>query len=230
MIINSYRFGEASNPYLVGLVQYNPLVANSNGTVGVNGTDTSITYGAHGDFQNSASFTASTSSQINLGDNDNFSFGDGSTNSDFTIHIRFAHAVAPSTDFLLGKRDASTNREYQLSYLTGGLSLRWREFDDSTGGTRNIQYALSPSTSTFYSVTITNESGTLKMYIDGVDTGETQGTTGTYVAMENGTADLILGKYSASTTFSLNGYLGEFAIWNRALSAAEISAMPEPII
>lgn len=226
-IDNSYRF---SNPLLVDLVQYSNLVSDSIATVGQNGTDTSVSYGSHGDFQNSADLTASTSSNINLGDSDNFSFGDGSTNSDFTIHIRFAHNVAPNADFLLGKRDASTNREYQLSYVTGGTRLRWREFDQSTGGTRDIEYILSPSTSTFYSVTIVNLSGTLYMYIDGVDTGNSESTSGTYVAMENSTADLILGKYSASTSFSLNGYLGELAIWKRGLSALEVASISQPLI
>lgn len=228
IVANSYRFG--SNPYLVGLVQYNPLVSSSAATIGANGTDTSISYVDAGDFQNSADFTASTSSQINLGDDDNFSFGNGSTDSDFTIHARFNHASAANTDFILGKRDASTNREYQLAYVTGGVTLRWRQFDQSTSGTRSIDYALSPSTSTWYTVTITHISGTLKMYIDGVDTGSTQSDSGSYTAMENGTADLILGKYSASTTFSLNGYLGEIAIWSRGLSATEVANIPEPII
>lgn len=224
-INNAYRFG--TNPLLVGLVHFAPLDVNSNGQIsGINGTDTGISYPTTGTFEKSADFTAGTTSQIDFGDSDIFSFGDGTDDSDFTIDVSFAHAVLPNADFIFGKRDASTNREYQFGYVTGGTKLRFRAFDQSTGGTRSIDYVLNPVIDTFYRITITCVSGVLKIYSEGVDTGETHVDGGSYTAMENGTAGLILGKYSASTSFSLNGYIKNLRIWNRGLSDAEVLNIP----
>lgn len=204
------------------LTHYYPLVSNSEDEISaIDGTDTAISYSDNGDFQNTSNFTAGNTSQISFNDDDSFSFGDGVTDSDFSISLRFCFNVLPTQCFLIGKRNASTDREFQLAIDTPGVTLRWRQFDQSSGAIRRVDYVLNPVVDTWYHVIITHSSGTLKMYIDGIDVGNASEDVG-YVSMEAGAENLILGKYSASTTFSLNGYLGEFAIWEKELTPFQV--------
>lgn len=224
-VLNTYRKLKNSidlDFILDGLQHYFPLEVNSEDELSsISGVDSSITYDDNNDFQNTADFTLNTATEINLGHESSFSFGNGTIDQDFTIMLRFALDSAPFQEFLLGKRNATTDKEYQLSYV--GNSLRWRQFDQSSGGTRDLIHVHNPDLNQFYLLHITCISGVLKMYLDGVFTNDTQLDSGSYTAMEQSVSELILGKYSVNNSFTLDGFLGEFAKWNRGLSNSEIS-------
>ena len=63
----------------------------------------------------------------------------------------------------------------------------------------------------------------MEIYVDGALKTPTRTGLGTYVAMENETSPLTIGKNAQSTTRSLNGYMDETAIFDKELTALEVS-------
>jgi hypothetical protein len=202
--------------------------SNSLDTIGANdGTDTSISYVA-GLIGNCADFTAGTSSQISVADNESLSFGDGITDSPFSISFSVKFATVGNAVFLakIGST-AATLREYQVFYNAG--SFFWRLIDQSSGGFIEDKLIFTASAAIWYHFTLTyNGSGSntgLKTYKDGVLQSTTKTLSGTYTAMEKWTAPVLLGKTAPNTTFSLNGYMDAVRLWDKELSASEVSSI-----
>ena len=162
---------------------------------------------------------------VDCGDSNVFSFGNGTTDSPFSIScwIRF-NSVANSTG-LMGKDSSGTDTEYQIRL--GFSNLRFRLYDDSTSG--YIQKSLSNplSINTWYHIAFTYDGSStstgLKIYVDAVtptQTGLTGG--GTYTAMENTASPFTIG--SVSNVF-MNGNIDEVGMFNTELSASEILAI-----
>lgn len=222
--------GDGNNPLWGNVIAYYPLISDSvDYKNGYNGTDTSVTYGSGaGDFQNTANYTASTSANTSIADNNDFSFGNGTTDSSFSLSFR-VNWSAINTSLLISKRGsvAANDREYQVYLVTGGTTLSLRLFDQSTGGTRDINFTLSPSTGTVYWIVFTYDASANegKAYVNGTQQiafPYTPGDTGSYTAMENGAGNVTFAKAPYGTSNSLNGYLGEVIFFNKALSQTEI--------
>lgn len=211
---------DTANPLLTDLVQYNPLVSNSNATIGVNGTDTNVTYGDYGDFQHSADFNTATS-VINFGDNDNFSFGDGVTNTDFTISMRLKFDSLAGVIFL-DKRDAS-NSEYLMRLRTGNVTINGRIITNG-GGFDEGGMALFPSTNVWYWLIFYLDTSLNIVGVREYDLG-IGGSTGITETLSNTSADLLLGKAYNNGTF--NGSIGEFAIWRRILTTVDLDLIKD---
>lgn len=226
IIANPYRFEQSS--LLDNVKEYWPLISNSNGMNGNNGTDTSMSYSDGGDFQNMADFTAGTSSKISVADADVLSFGNGTTDEDFSISFRCSFSSLPSVLAVLFIKNSTsnTNAEYSCYYQLGTDNLSFRRFDASTGAFRLRQAAsLGITTSTVYWFVITYKQSTddLKIYLDGVSQSITSGGSGTYTAMENLGEPLTIGKNNANTTQSLDGYLGELIYFDKELTTDDIA-------
>ena len=71
---------------------------------------------------------------------------------------------------------------------------------------------------TWYHITGTRDGSTLKLYINGVLTASTTDTT---VSDTDNTTDISFGKRTGGTQY-FDGYLKDFKIWNRALTADEV--------
>jgi hypothetical protein len=221
-VINSKRYEEniVTNPLLNGLVQYNPMITNSVATIGVDGADTGVVYGDYGDFQNMADFPNNTS-VVNLGDSDNFTFGNGLVNGEFTFSTR-AKFDSLGSMVLFGKLNG-TDKEYRFRLVTGNITMRFETWDNSTGDEWVVDYAQSPVIDTVYWYLIRLKAGVLSMFIDGVNVSNSPVSNAqeNYTAMENTTAELLLGKHF-NTGANYNGKLRDFAVWNRGLPDNEI--------
>lgn len=210
------------DPYLASQIAYYPFDTNSNDLINAqNGTDTAVSYANAGIVGNSATFNG-TSSMINIADNDNFSFGTGS----FSINI-WVYPVGNS-GYLISKRNASFI-EYQSTYNITSATIILTLFSGSTtGNSIGSTFSGALTANAWNMVTFTFSGGTsasnIKCYLNAVPLSGTNQTIGTYVAMSNTTAGVILGRLGSAASGYLNGRLDQTRIWKgRELTSGEVS-------
>jgi len=210
---------------LINIISYWNFDADSLDQVGSNdGADTSMSYST-GKVSNAANFTASTSSQVSVVDDNTLSFGDGSTDVAFSIVCWVKFSSVASTMVIIDKRlSDNTNKEYTMFNEVAPNRIVWRMFDQSTGATRDVETSITVSAGIWYHIAVTFNGTTGKMYIDTVDTS-TNNDTGSYTAMENGTGALLFGKDARNTTSSLDGLIDEKAFFDKELSFDEVLAI-----
>ena len=162
-----------------------------------------------------------TDDYIEVSDHDNLSFGNGSTDSAFTM-AGWVKLDATSLQRFITKSGSST-AEYIFG-TGGGSNLLLALYDDTTSVVRYRVSTGTLSTGTWTHVAVTHTSGTIKLYIDGTEDSGTSGDIGSYTAMHNSTGTVRLGGYQNGSQYT-NGKLDELAVWDEALTATEISAM-----
>lgn len=134
-----------------------------------------------------------TNDYVNLGDSDDFSFGDG-TNDEAVTWFGVVEVVdVAGSQVVISKLDETTGieqREYRLD-ITSAQKIRLIQFDESVGVacSKIIDGALSIGYHSFV-VTSPGDGGAtamnnVKIYIDGVLVASTATNDGAYVAMEN---------------------------------------------
>jgi hypothetical protein len=159
---------------------------------------------------------------IEIADADNLSFGNGTTDSPFSISAWVN--MTDATNFrIVNKYDS--NFEYLFS--TGGAdTIVFLLYDNSTGGRIGRLYstALTSFQGSWIHLAATysgNGSSTgLKIYLNGSRVDNTDNNSGSYTAMENTTAPLEIGKV---TTTRANGLIDEVSIFNFALTDEGVS-------
>ncbi len=210
------------------IVSYYKLDSNSNDFVGSNnGTPTDITY-TTGIVNNAAEYNNS-SSIINIPDSNDLSFGNGTTDTPFSISFWVYQISLNSTIFYTNKRDASFI-EYNVYYSVSRNGYSFALFSDSTDVSADryiLETGVTPKLNVWEHICATydgsSNSNGLKFYIDGQSITNTNvEVTGVYTAMDNTTAPLILGSFLVSPTVRLNGRLDETLIWNKELSQNEV--------
>ena len=162
-----------------------------------------------------------TDQYINVGDSDNFSFGDSSTDLPFSVSAWIY--MNDATNFRILNKYNAPNYEYQFD-VGGSSNLRFFIFDGSnyrarTGSTlsTNQWYHV---VATYNGVGGTNAQDGIKIYVDGVEITGTTDSNGSYTAMNNTTAPVYIGRIGSSYA---NGKLDEVAIFNTALSSEKIT-------
>lgn len=209
------------------IVSYYPLNTNSDDSVGTNdGTDTSMSYDSGGVVSNRGNFTSSTSSKIEIADDNSLSFGNGSIDTPFS-YILWVKFLTNGSWVLIKKANKSTlntDFEYQMSIGVGTLNFHC---GDNTQSNRiSVDISQSFITGVWYHLAFTyNGSGVesgINIYIDGVKGERTFVSAGSYTAMENETSPVIFGKNGDATTRSLNGYMDELALFDVELSQIQI--------
>jgi len=164
---------------------------------------------------------------IDFGDSDDFSFGDGNNDSPFSVS---AWIKPKRTDKfrVLAKYDSAAGVREWIFTTDGNSQLILYIFDESTNGTLLQRCSLDPITNyldQWVHVSCTydgssNSSG-VKLYINGVESQDTDNSAGTYVAMENTTKPLIMGSLTG-TDYS-EGNISDARLYNTDLTATEIS-------
>lgn len=207
------------------IVSYWNFDSDSTDQVGSNdGTDTSMSYVASGGIGNVADFTAGVTSKITVADAANLSFGNSTTDSEFSLLCRVKLSATSGVIQFIRKGAAATLREYVFRYDTGKLQLRL--FDQSSGGYIEATFTISLSTATWYEFAGTyngssSQSG-IELYKDGALLAATKTLSGSYTAMENQSDPLVFGNISDNTTQALNGFEDEAVIFNKKLTALEV--------
>ncbi len=191
------------------------------------GTGTAITYIA-GKSGNAVDLTTGTSSKVDVADAAELSFGDGSTDSPFSISM-YVYFNSLTDGMVFDKRTVGGGaREYSGWWDSGPNMLVFRLFDQSTGGYIQYKHAWTPSTATWYHLTFTYSgsgiSSGMVIYLDGLAVGSPT-SSGSYTAMENGTGSLVIGKQASGTTFSVDGYIDGFGLWSKELTSDEVTSI-----
>lgn len=209
------------------IISYWNFDSDSLDQVGANdGTDTSMSYVSSGGIGNVANFTAGTSSKITLADSDTLSFGNGTTDSAFSIifNVKF-NSVSPTIQYFINKFNATSTIQEYLFFRNGDsfiVNLR----DDSVPAVLRITYGTTISTGVWYNIIFTYDGSStqsgLKLYLNSIS-GGTTGISGTYIAMENSANAVSIGKHPTATSVSFNGYMDETAIFDKELSAIEVA-------
>ena len=160
---------------------------------------------------------------VNLGDSNDFSFGDGSTDSPFSISMWVKLADEKQQGFIA--KSKSSQNEYHIITSGTGL-LRFRLYDNSTGGYIQSQMDTAASTLSWVNYVFTydgsgDETG-INIHTDNSLLAQTKGRAGTYTAMENTTADLRVGS-SQQNNFYLEGNTDEVALFDIELSSSQVA-------
>jgi len=164
-----------------------------------------------------------TSSYIDCGDSDSFSFGDGTNDSPFSISVWVNMDVA--TRFRIINKYNINNPKEWLFAVGGDNTLRLNLYDNSN---QNYIGKKSASTLTSYegqwihlacSYDGSSSVDGVKLYLNGSRLGETDNSSGGYVAMENSTQPVLIGHQGNDYA---NGKIDEVAVFSRELTPAQI--------
>ena len=161
---------------------------------------------------------------VDCGDNDNLSFGDGSTDSAFSISAWIKPDNNEKFRIVFKYNATQSLREYYFQ-VAGGQKLQVGLYDASNLGSKSRNGVTTIPENVWSHVAMTyngNGSSTgIKIYLNGsLDNGSTGGG-GTYTAMNNTSEPLLIGEYNGGT--SADGEIDEVAIFNTALSAVDIT-------
>ena len=108
-----------------------------------------------------------------------FTFGTG----DFTIEFWMNHGVTGSYDILYdGRRDGSTDVAPMI-YLVSGVVNYYTT--DGSGGGNKITGTSTLSLNSWHHISLNRESGSTKLYVNGIQEGSTYSDSNSYVAKEN---------------------------------------------
>ena len=165
-----------------------------------------------------------TDDYVNLGDDDDFSFGDGSNDEAVTWFGVIEVVAGTSNQIIISKRDDTTGtliREWSIM-LSVTETILCHIFDNSVNVNcaRESDSSLSNGWHTWV-ITYDGAGGataanTIKIYIDGVVTTSAATNNASYVAMENLTC---LTKVGARTESS--GLVGSFLLGDNALTGVD---------
>lgn len=160
-----------------------------------------------------------------------FSFGNGSTDSAFTI-VALVNPANTADMWMAGKySDAGGNKREYIFGSDGSSTLLIRLFDNSTGGYIGRAYssAITADTGTWhvYAMTYSGSSTAAgcKLYRDGTRVDDFDSNSGSYTAMENLTAKFGTYIISSSTVVPFKGKYGYLAVFSSELTAAQIKQL-----
>ena len=151
---------------------------------------------------------------VNLGDHDDFSFGDGNNDEAVTYFGVMEVIDSVATDIILSKADHTSGselREWEI-YLGGAEDLYFKQYDESTNA-GCYKYADANLSLGYHSWAITSPGdggaaamNNVKIYIDGALVGSTASNSGSYVAMENLSTPCLIGArtYTGGTVEGFN--------------------------
>lgn len=204
-----------------GIVAYwalNETSGQRNDSVGTNHlTDNNTVASATGVISNSALFVKANSESLSSSDTSDLSMGD----IDFTLAgwVKFNTVVTDTTSYITSKYTSTAAGEYFLAYA--GASNAWRFSVVNPSSTIATVFASEiPVSNTWYFVAAWHDSvnDTISLQINN-GTVYTASASG---GVRDGSNVFRLGSASSpSSAFFLDGYIDEFGIWKKALTAEE---------
>jgi len=169
---------------------------------------------------------------LDLGDEDTFSFGDGSTDSPFSLSAWIKPDAIANNTILMGKNSGTGTEEYEFRFGSGGSGngLRFRLWDASASKYIQVRLDVTIPTGSWSHVVATYDgTGTatgIEIYVDGVIPFNTELTQAGYVAMENTAAPFSMGTLGGQGGMTFyDGKMDEVSMFDIELSAAQVFAI-----
>ncbi|MDD5265412.1 MAG: discoidin domain-containing protein, partial [Candidatus Bipolaricaulis sp.] len=215
-------------------------VTDSQGTQnGVATTDTSNLMAAGATVYTGTSFDLDNQYYVNVADNASHTFGNSTVDSAFSL-AAWVYVPQYPADTIISKRDDTSGALKREYILYASLSdIYFTISDNSTGGYRRVRtnstyFSWPPSwgwhfiVATYDGTGGTNAQNGMEIYIDGVNETNARESSGTYVAMENTAAPVLIGAHedtSGVITGLWNKRIDNVMIFNKELSAGEVLAL-----
>jgi hypothetical protein len=164
---------------------------------------------------------------IEIADSPHLSFGDGTSDSPFSISAWINIEDVSNGFYIINKGIVGSSTHEYLLYLPSG-KLTFYAYDQSAGSYIGRQYdnVLTSFDGSWIHVAATySGSGAnsgIKLYLNGVQVDDTNFSSGSYTAMEADTAAVTLGRYDTSYD---EGSMADFKIHNLELSTAEVKEL-----
>jgi hypothetical protein len=239
MVAKNYIFGRKyGDNFLTNLVGYYPFNSNANDLSGKGYNGKAIdspTYGT-GKVGNAINFVNDGGLRyINVADNNDFSFTNGTTDVPFTISM-WVNLTAFSTtgNWFINKRGATSGTdEWQFVFFENRVQFWKFQFNNNAiyqqiATNVNI-LPLNTWTHFVYTDNGSGSVGSGKMYRNGaLDVNINTNVGGTYTRMNNGTNVTRIGmnSWAPVETLKHRGLIDELAIWkNRELTSTEVAEL-----
>ena len=166
---------------------------------------------------------------IDCGDNDNLSFGNGTTDSPFSISLWVKLSGTNTIEAALSKYGIESKREY-IVYIVN-QKVRLLINDSSAAAVRYVETSSAISVGSwvhiigvYNGVGGNNAQNGMKIYINGTLSSTTSFTSGTYVAMENSSQPFEIGRYFNGVQY-FAGNIDEVSVFNSELSASDVTSI-----
>ena len=166
---------------------------------------------------------------IEIADADNLSFGNGTTDSAFSISLWIKLSGTTFIEAPISKYGTDGLREYMIYIVNQKVRLLIIDADTTAVRLVETNNAISVGswvhiTTTYNGVGGNNAQNGMKIYINGILASTNSITSGTYVAMENTSQPVEIGRYFNGVQY-LAGNTDEVAIFDVELSASDVTSI-----
>ena len=176
----------------------------------------------------SFNFDSASSDYIDCGDSDIFSFGNGSSDSPFTVSA-WVYIEGSSSFQIFDKYPDSGSwslREYRMLEVNSSNQVFCTLYDSSATARFDIYSDSLITRNQWEHLTITYDgrggssaSDGVKIYINGVESNKTVNAFGTYVAMENKSTPVRIGRLGSSYA---DGKISNISLFDNELTSTEV--------
>lgn len=173
-------------------------------------------------------FFGSGTVRVDMGDQAVHTFGNGATDSPFSIEAWVKCSALGAVQTIVSKGDGAAGGEWNLRIAANGRP-RFLLIDQSAAAILAIEADYLVPVDVWVHIGATySGSGTnagMKMYVNGVLQNQVSVNTGTYVAMENTTVPMLVGNQYNGATYNtpFAGCIDEVRLWSTERTANEIS-------
>ena len=212
-----------------GSIAHDISPRGNNGTLGTGSSAPSWTN--DGKFGKALSFDGN--DYLNVSDSDDFTFGNGTTDSPFTVSA-WINTSDATQGTIVGKFDDTSGdqkREFLL-YLSSSDYLTFEINDETAGGYIARSWATAFPENTWHHVLgVYDGSGVesgIKIYVDGVQKDDTSSSSGSFTAIQNTTSSVEIGAHSISATgktYFFDGIIDEVKIYPFGLTTDQIQVV-----
>ncbi|SHG27450.1 LamG domain-containing protein [Flavobacterium johnsoniae] len=240
MGLKKYIYGRTKVELRKNLVAYYKFDNNLFESTGMspNGIGSSLVSYVSGKVSGSVYFPGNiegASIYVDVSNNSNFSFSNGGGNDlpfSISLWVR-VEILSGAANFLMTKRDASTNEEWQMAILPD-TGLIFNKFSDGTNSANQaiISSNALPNDNVWHHVVYTDDGSKtisgMNFYVDSVLLSKTDSSSGSYLGMKQGNSFIRIGNASWNATYAAQhrGGIDELGIWkNRCLTQKEVSAL-----
>jgi len=168
---------------------------------------------------------------ISVSDADNLSFGDGSSDSAFSLAAWVKSDTSGGARMIC--KGSGVAQEYSFT-VSGGGALGLYLYDADFDNRITLTSGTNPTAGVWQHWVVTYDgSGSFtngKVYLNGSAVSSTASSAGTYVAMHNTSTPVEIGRHNVTISGTnyisyLNGHLDDVAVIAKELSAPEVSAI-----